>query len=72
MATELFEETVLVGEVRFRNAGPTIFTRFGEWLALIAIAGAFAAALIPGEAREERRRKVQAAQSGVARNPRTP
>ncbi|NND02916.1 MAG: apolipoprotein N-acyltransferase [Acidimicrobiia bacterium] len=72
LSTELFEETVLIGEVRFRDAGPTLFTRFGEWLALIAIAGAFAAALVPGEAREEQRRRVQAAQSGATRSVRTP
>lgn len=58
--TDLFEETVLIGEVRFRDAGPTIFTRFGEWLVLVAIAGGVAAAVVPGEEREERRRKLQA------------
>lgn len=59
--TELFEETVLLGRVRFRTAGPTLFTRFGDWLVLVAIAGAVAAALVPGEDRPERRQRTQAA-----------
>ena len=58
--TELFEETVIEGRVRFRNAGPTIFTRFGDWLALIAMAGGLAAAVVPGEGRPERRQLAQA------------
>lgn len=54
-ATELFEELVLFGEVRFRDAGRTLFTRLGDWLAMVAIAGALAAILVPGEGRPERR-----------------
>ncbi len=58
-STELFEELVLQGQVRFRNAGPTLYTRLGEWLAIVAIAGALAAALVPGEGRPERRQAAQ-------------
>lgn len=57
--TELFEEVVLEGEVRFRSAGPTLYTRIGDWLAIVAIAGALAAALVPGEGRPERRLAAQ-------------
>jgi len=57
--SELFREQVLEGRVRFRSAGPTIFTRFGDWLALVAIAGGLAAALVPGEGKPERRRGPQ-------------
>ena len=61
--SELFEERVVEGRVRFRNAGPTIFTRFGDWLALVAMAGAVAAVLVPGEGRPERRQRALAAQA---------
>ena len=54
-ATELFEELVLFGEVRFRDAGRTLYTRLGDWLAIVAIAGSLAAVLVPGEGRPERR-----------------
>ncbi len=57
--TGLFSEEVLQGRVNFRSAGPTIFTRFGDWLSLVAIAGAAAAGLVPGEGRPERRRSGQ-------------
>ncbi len=58
-STELFEELVLQGQVRFRNAGPTLYTRLGDWLAIVAMAGALAAALVPGEGRPERRQAAQ-------------
>lgn len=57
--TDLFTEEILEGRVRFRSAGPTLFTRFGDWVALIAIAGAVAAGLVPGEGRPERHRAGQ-------------
>lgn len=63
--TELFEETVLQGRVRFRTDGPTLFTRFGDWLALVAIAGAIAAGLVPGEGLPERRRQAQRASAAA-------
>jgi len=66
-ATELFTETVLEGRVRFRTAGPTLFTRFGDWLALVAMAGAAAASVVPGEGRPERRQRALAAQVRQAR-----
>ena len=61
--SELFEERIVEGRVRFRNAGPTLFTRFGDWLALVAMAGAIAAAVVPGEGRPERRQRALAAQA---------
>ncbi len=46
--TELLETGNLLGEVRFRIASPTLYTRFGDWLLLVAAAlGAIAIAL-PG------------------------
>jgi apolipoprotein N-acyltransferase len=57
--TQLFDEGVLQGRVRFRDAGPTLYTRLGDWLAIVAIAGALAAGLVPGEGRPERRLAAQ-------------
>lgn len=36
--TELAEVASIAGTVRFRNAGPTLYTILGDWLQLIAIA----------------------------------
>ena len=47
--TDLFATEVLVGRVAFREAGQTIYTRFGNWLVLVAIAAAIGAATAPGE-----------------------
>lgn len=51
--TNLLDERFLLGEVRYRTAGPTLFTKFGEWVLLIAIAGAFAGVATPGVGRPE-------------------
>ncbi len=47
-STELLEVRNLLGEVRFRIAPPTLYTRFGDWLLLVAAAGATAAIALPG------------------------
>jgi apolipoprotein N-acyltransferase len=35
--TELAESTVLIGNVRLRTAGPTLYTRWGDWVQVMAI-----------------------------------
>ncbi len=50
--TELLETRNLIGEVRFRIASPTVYTRFGDWLLLVATALAAVAVVLPG-GREE-------------------
>jgi apolipoprotein N-acyltransferase len=52
-STDLLEVTNLVGEVRFRAAEPTLYVRLGDWLLLVAIAGAAAAIITPGGRRKE-------------------
>jgi apolipoprotein N-acyltransferase len=47
--TDLFEERVLYGRVQMRTAGPTVYTRFGDWVLLIALVGAAVALGIRGE-----------------------
>lgn len=51
--TELLEETVIFADVHFRTAGPTLFTRLGDWLAFVAIAGLAAGIFTPGPGRPE-------------------
>lgn len=46
--TELFEETVLYGEVAMRSAGPTVFTRFPNWATVLAVLCLVAALFWPG------------------------
>ncbi len=41
--TGLFLPQVLTGEVRWRTAGPTLYARLGDWLALAAMVAALAA-----------------------------
>lgn len=53
--TELFVRDILFDRVAFRDAGPTLYTRFGDWLALVAIAAAIGAATAPGEGVPRRR-----------------
>lgn len=38
-STDLFDEDVLRGTVRFSEAGTTLYTRFGDWVQYLAIAG---------------------------------
>jgi len=51
--TDLLEETVLYGEVHFRDAGPTLYTRIGDWMVIVALAGAAAGIFTPGPGRPE-------------------
>jgi apolipoprotein N-acyltransferase len=51
----LLTTEILRGEVRFRSAGPTVFSRFGDWVLLVALAAGFAAIVTPGEGRPARR-----------------
>jgi apolipoprotein N-acyltransferase len=39
-ATPLYEEAVLDGVVRFRQSGPTLYTRWGDWLQIMLAAAA--------------------------------
>lgn len=54
--TELLEERVLYGRVQLRTDPPTIYTRFGDWVMLLALAGLAVALAWPGEGRAESRR----------------
>ena len=59
--TELLEERYIIDEVQFRAAGPTLYTRLGDWMVLVALAGAAAAIFTPGPGRPEgalRRRRI--------------
>lgn len=51
--TETLEEKYITGEVQFRAAGPTLYTRIGDWMILVAIAGAAAGIFTPGPGRPE-------------------
>jgi apolipoprotein N-acyltransferase len=58
--TEPLEETVIYGEVQFRVAGPTLYTRIGNWMVVVALAGAAAAIFTPGPGRPERGMRLSA------------
>lgn len=47
--TDLFTRDIALDRVAFREAGPTLYTRFGDWLTIIALAAAIGAATAPGE-----------------------
>jgi len=47
--TGLFTEEVLYGDVAMRSAGPTVFTRFPNWVMLLVLAGMAGALFWPGE-----------------------
>jgi apolipoprotein N-acyltransferase len=47
--TGLYTEEVLYGDVAMRSAGPTVFTRFPNWVLILAIVGMAAALFWPGE-----------------------
>ncbi len=51
--TELLEETYIVEELQFRTAGATLYTRIGEWVIVVALAGAAAGIFTPGPGRPE-------------------
>lgn len=61
--TEMLEEGVLYGEVRYRSAGPTVYSRFGDWPLIAVFAAAGIAMVLPGG-----RRKDQAAGSAIIRS----
>jgi len=52
--TELLEVGVLEGEVQMRVASPTLYTRLGDWLLLVAAACAILAITLPGGGNEDR------------------
>jgi apolipoprotein N-acyltransferase len=49
--TDLLATDILIGTVRFRTAGPTLFARLGDWVVLVALAASVAALAVPGEGR---------------------
>ena len=51
--TELLEEVVIIDEVQFRTAGLTLYTRIGDWMVFVALAGAAAGIFTPGPGRPE-------------------
>ncbi len=51
--TDLLEEKVIYGEVHYRAAGPTLYTRLGDWMVIVALAGAVAGIFTPGPGRPE-------------------
>jgi apolipoprotein N-acyltransferase len=46
--TDLLERTILYGSLQFTGGGTTIWVRFGDWLAFLAMAGLVAAIALPG------------------------
>lgn len=51
--TELLESTVLYGSVQFNVDGPTLWVRFGDWLAALAVAVGVLALAVPGRRGDE-------------------
>ncbi len=47
--TDLFEETILYGSVQFRVGSQTLWVRFGNWLALLAVLAAVGVIALPGD-----------------------
>jgi apolipoprotein N-acyltransferase len=47
--TELFEQTVHYGSVQFRVGPQTLWVKWGDWLALLAVLAAIVAGSLPGE-----------------------
>ena len=50
-STGLLTAELLIGAVQYRTAGLTLYARLGDWVLLIAIAAAVAAAVVPAEGR---------------------
>jgi apolipoprotein N-acyltransferase len=46
--TELLDRTILYGSLQFTGGSETVWVRFGDWLAFIAMAGLVAAIALPG------------------------
>jgi apolipoprotein N-acyltransferase len=51
--TDLLERTILYGSLQFTEGGRTIWVRFGDWLAFLAVAGLVAAIALPGSRAKE-------------------
>lgn len=49
--TDILTEEVLIGDVTFRDGAQTLYTRFGDWLLILALVAAAAAIALPGEGR---------------------
>ena len=47
--TSLLESTVLYGAVQFTTDVPTVWVRFGDWLAVLAVLMGAVALVIPGD-----------------------
>jgi apolipoprotein N-acyltransferase len=47
--TELFEDTILYGSIQFNLDVNTVWVRFGDWLAYLAMLAAIGVILLPGE-----------------------
>ncbi|MDA2979494.1 MAG: apolipoprotein N-acyltransferase [Actinomycetota bacterium] len=47
--TDLFEEVVQYGSLQFRFGDQTVWVRFGDWMALLAVLGAVAVTALPGD-----------------------
>ena len=59
--SELFEETIVYGEIKLREAGPTLYTRWGDWLAILTmLAGAYAVMMEAMQSMSPKERSVQA------------
>ncbi len=56
-ATPIYEQALLMGEVQMRDAGPTLYTRMGDWVQVAAVLGLvvvlFRRRTTPPEATEE-------------------
>ena len=53
-STELFTPDILIGELHYRTAGQTLFTRLGDWVLYLALFASLLALSVPGEGRPER------------------
>jgi apolipoprotein N-acyltransferase len=47
-STDLLESTILYGTIRFSADVPTVWVRFGDWLALLAVIMGVVALAVPG------------------------
>lgn len=55
--TDLLEQTVLYGNLQFTGGGLTIWARFGDWMAFLAMVGLISAVAVPGTRATEEARK---------------
>lgn len=53
-STELFDVTILEGQVQMRIAAPTLYTRLGDWVLIVALVAATTAVIVPGGGREDK------------------